>query len=155
GVAFHAFGIGVRREHLRSGNQPANLIYRKLRETGAQVFATNPNAERVEGDPCYPNLREIPGGVDAVVVVTHPDQALEVAQQCKDVGARHVWFHRSIDAGSATPDAVALCRDYGARVIPGGCPMMHLAPVDFGHRCMRGVLSFTGRLPSQVERSAH
>lgn len=36
----------------RSGNQPANLIYRKLRETGAQVFATNPSAEQVAGDPC-------------------------------------------------------------------------------------------------------
>ncbi len=137
----------------RSGTQPANLIYRKLRETGVQVFATNPNAERVEGDPCYQNLSKIPGGVDAVVVATHPDKALEVARHCKDAGVRYVWFHRSIDAGSVTPEAVAFCRAYGAMVIPGGCPMMHLDPVDFGHRCMRGVLSLTGRLPKQVERA--
>ena len=33
---------------------PANLIYRKLRDTGHQVFPVNPNAEKVEGDACYP-----------------------------------------------------------------------------------------------------
>jgi len=44
-----------------------------------------------------------------------------------------------------------VCEAYGATVIPGGCPMMHLAPVDVAHRCMRVVLSLTGSLPKAVE----
>lgn len=134
----------------RSGNAPANLIYRKLKEADRQVFATNPRAETVDGDPCYPSLLKLPERVDAVVVATHPDKALEVARQCKEAGIKYIWFHRSIDGGSASDDALAFCREYGAFVIPGGCPMMHLAPVDFGHRCMRGVLDLTGRLPKEM-----
>jgi hypothetical protein len=44
-----------------------------------------------------------------------------------------------------------LCATYGAMVIPGSCPMMHLEPIDVAHRCMRGVLSLTGTLPKAIE----
>ena len=42
----------------RAGNAPANLIYRKLKDSGRQVYSTNPRAGAVEGDPCYPSLGE-------------------------------------------------------------------------------------------------
>ena len=29
----------------------------------------------------------------------------------------------------------------------GGCPMMYCKPVDFGHRCMRWLLRFGGKVP--------
>ena len=52
----------------RKSQEAANLIYRKLREPGHEVFATNPRAEEVEGDACYGDLASIPGiediGVD-------------------------------------------------------------------------------------------
>lgn len=135
----------------RAGNAPANLIFKKLKESGREVYAVNPNAKSVEGAPCYGSLADLPGPPDAVMIATHPDQANEVAQQCKAAGVRWVWFHRSIDGGSLSPDAAAFCKDYGATVIPGGCPMMHLEPVDVAHRCMRGVLSLAGALPKAVQ----
>ncbi len=51
GVARHAEGHG------------ANIVYKRLRERGYQVFPVNPNAAEVEGDHAYPDLRSIPGGV--------------------------------------------------------------------------------------------
>ena len=42
----------------------ANFVYQRLRERGYQVFAVNPNADEVEGDPCYHDLKTIEGGVD-------------------------------------------------------------------------------------------
>ena len=48
-------------------NAPANLILRKLRDAGHEVFAVNPKVDTVEGGPCHPSLAAIPGGVDAVV----------------------------------------------------------------------------------------
>ena len=50
----------------------ANVVYRRLRERGYEAFAINPNAEQVEGDRCYPDLKSVPGGVDAVVIGTRP-----------------------------------------------------------------------------------
>lgn len=32
------------------GSHGGNVVYRRLRETGYEVFAVNPNAETVEGD---------------------------------------------------------------------------------------------------------
>lgn len=53
----------------RDTKQPANLIYGTLRNAGYQVFPVNPNAGELEGDPVFPDLHSIPGGVDAVMVV--------------------------------------------------------------------------------------
>ena len=131
----------------RHRDQPANAIYRKLRETGHQVFATNPRVQRVEGDPCYPDLESIPEEVDAVVIATPPAASEEVARQCTKLGISRVWMHRSFGEGSVSEAAVDYCRDHDIAVIPGGCPMMFCQPVDFGHKCMRWLLGVTGKLP--------
>jgi hypothetical protein len=131
----------------RDPNFAANLIYRKLRSTGHPVVATNPRTERAEGDPCYPDLRSIPGGVEAVVIATPPQAALQVVQECRDLGIRRVWLHRSLGRGSVTDEAVRFGRENGMMIIAGACPMMFCQPVDFGHGCMRAVLGWLGRLP--------
>lgn len=134
----------------RGGDAPANLIYRKLDRAGYEVFAVNPKAEEVEGNRCYAKLADIPGGVDAVMVATHPDVAPDIVRQCADLGIDRVWVHRSFGQGSVSDRAVALCREHGIRVIAGACPMMYVQPVDVGHRCMRWVLGVTGGLPSPL-----
>lgn len=135
----------------RSGDSAANYVFKRLEQRGREVYAINPNAETVEGEPCFSSLASLPQPPNAVIIATHPDQAMDLARQCRDIGVRHVWFHRSIDGGSFDEEAVALCVDYGATVIPGGCPMMHLHPVDLPHRCMRFVLNGVGALPKGVE----
>ena len=60
--------VGVSRD---GGHHPVgNLIYQRLKTTGHDVFAVNPHMQRFEGDPCYPNLKSIPGGVDGVMITT-------------------------------------------------------------------------------------
>ena len=39
----------------------SNNVYRRLRDRGYEVFAVNPNADEVEGDRCYQDLKSIPG----------------------------------------------------------------------------------------------
>lgn len=55
-------------------NHGSNLVYKRLRERGYEVFAANPNTDQVEGDACYSDLRSIPDGVDWVVIGTRPKQ---------------------------------------------------------------------------------
>lgn len=134
----------------RKGDVAANAIYRKLRGAGYEVFATNPNTDKIEGDPCYPDLKSIPGGVDGVVIATHPAVSEQVAAECVDLGISRVWIHRSIGDGSLSEKAVTICRENGISVIPAGCPMMFVDPVDFGHKCMKWMFSMTGRIPKEV-----
>lgn len=131
----------------RGKQSAANPIYRRLRDAGYEVFPVNPNAETVEGDRCYPDLASIPGGVGAVMVATHPDQSAAIVRECAAHGIRHVWLHRSFGQGSVSQEAVDAGREAGLELIDGACPMMYLAPVDFGHRCIRFMLGVTGKLP--------
>jgi uncharacterized protein len=126
----------------------ANFVYKRLRERGYQVFAVNPNATSVEGDRAYPDLRTIPGGVDAVVIGTRPEIGEATMRECADLGIRHVWMHHGTGAGSVSAAATAYGRDQGITVIDGGCPLWFAPLSDFGHRVMRRV--YGGNLPKQV-----
>lgn len=130
-------------------NHPAgNLIYQRLKTSGHDVFAVNPNMKTFEGDRCYPDLQSIPGGVDGVVIVTRPEVAERIVHECSDAGVRRVWMHRSIGAGSSvSPEAVEYCHQRDITVIAGACPMMFGDNVDFGHTCIRWFLRLTGGLP--------
>jgi uncharacterized protein len=137
---------GVSRD---TGSHPAaNLIYRRLKTTGHEVFPVNPNMQTFDGDRCYADLRSIPGGVDGVVIVTRPETTERIVRDCGDAGVGRVWMHQSIGKGtSVSPKAVEYCRQHDISVIAGACPMMYGDGVDFGHMCMRWVLKLTGGLP--------
>jgi len=131
----------------RSGTAPANAIFRRLRDTGHEAIAVNPNASQVEGQSCYPDVRSVPEPIDAVMVVTHPSISVDVARAAIDRGVKHIWFHRSFGSGSVSPEAIALCRAAGVQPIEGGCPLMYCQPVDPAHRFFRWWLRFQRRVP--------
>ena len=122
-------------------NHGSNAVYRRLRDRGYEVFAVNPNAERVEGDRAYPDVRSIPGGVDAVVIATRPEFADGTMHECVELGIRHVWMHRGVGPGSVSATATEYGRQQGITVIDGGCPCMFGPTADFGHKVMRVFLS--------------
>jgi uncharacterized protein len=126
----------------------SNSVYRRLRERGYDVFAVNPNAPEVEGDPCYRDLKSIPGGVEAVVIGTRPERAEDTMHECAELGIKHVWMHRGPGAGSVSPAATDYGRQHGITVIDGGCPLMFGPTADFGHRVMR--VLYARKVPKQV-----
>ena len=137
---------GVSRD--KSRHPVGNLIYQRLKKTGHEIFALNPHMQTFEGDRCYPDVRSIPGGVDGVVIITRRETTEQIVRECGDVGVRRVWMHQSIGKGSSvSAAAVEYCRRQGISVIAGACPMMYGEGVDFGHTCMRWMLSLTGGLP--------
>ena len=125
----------------------SNVVYKRLRDRGYEVFAVNPNAEVVEGDHCYQDLKSVPGGVDWVVIGTRPETAEETMRECVDLGITRVWMHRSFGAGSVSNLATAYGRDHGIRVIDGGCPCMYDPTADPGHKVMKAMLSLTRKMP--------
>ena len=138
---------GVSRDN--SHHPVGNLIYRRLKKTGHDVFAVNPHMQTFEGESCYPDLKSIPGGVDGVVIITRPEVTKRIVEGCDEIGVRHVWMHQSLAKGSSvSPDAVDYCQRHGISVIAGACPMMYGDGVDFGHACMRWALGLTGGLPA-------
>lgn len=138
--------VGVSRDNRY--HPAANLIYRRFKKTGHDVYPVNPHMETFDGDRCYPNLQSIAGGVDAVVIVTRPETTEQIVRDCAETGVRHVWMHQSAtNTSSVSPKGVEYCNENDISVIAGACPMMYGEGADIGHRCMRFFLKLTGRLP--------
>ena len=138
---------GVSREPKDHGS---NVVYKRLRERGYEVFAVNPNADQVEGDAAYHDLSSIPGGVDAVVIATRPETAEETMRECAELGIDHVWMHRGPGPGSVSQAAAEYGRQHGITVIDGGCPCMFGPAADLGHKAMRVVFTLNGNVPREV-----
>jgi len=128
----------------------SNIVYQRLRQRGYEVFAVNPNADEVEGDRTYQDLRSIPGGVDAVVIGTRPETAESTMHECAELGIKQVWMHRSVGGGSVSDAATEYGRQRGITVIDGGCPLMFDPCADGGHKVMRFVFTMTGKVPRKV-----
>jgi predicted CoA-binding protein len=139
---------GVSRQSNQHGS---NVVYKRLRERGYEVFAVNPNAGEVEGDPCYHDLRSIPGCVDAVVIATRPELAEDAMRECADLAIKYVWMHRGPGAGSVSEAAAVYGRQHGIAVIDGGCPCMFDPTADRGHKAMRIVFTLNGNVPRDVK----
>jgi predicted CoA-binding protein len=128
----------------------ANVVYKRLRDRGYEVFAVNPNAGEVEGDRCYADLKTIPGGVEAVVIGTRPEIAEQTMRDCVELGIPWVWMHRSFGTGSVAEVATDYGRAHGVNVIDGGCPLMFAPASDGAHKVMRAVFTLTGKVPRKV-----
>jgi predicted CoA-binding protein len=128
----------------------SNVVYQRLRQRGYEVFAVNPNADEVEGDRCYLDLKSIPGGVDAVIIGTRPEIAEDTMRECVELGITRVWMHRGPGGGSVSAGATEYGRAHGVTVIDGGCPLMFGPTADAGHKIMRFIFSTTGNVPKKV-----
>jgi predicted CoA-binding protein len=128
----------------------SNVVYQRLKERGYDVYPVNPNAAEIDGDPCYPDLHAIPGGVDWVLIGTRPERAQATVEECDDLGIKEVWMHRSFGGGSVSRDAADWARSHGLTVIDGGCPLMFEPVSDGGHKVIRWVCTMNGHAPRQV-----
>jgi len=126
----------------------ANVVFKRLRDRGYEVFAVNPNADQVEGVTSYHDLRSIPGGVEAVVIATAADKADSTVRECAELGIEQVWMHRSFGPGSVSETATTYGREHGMTVIDGGCPLMFDPTADFGHKVMR--MMYRSHIPKTV-----
>jgi len=131
-------------------NHGSNVVYKRLRERGYDVFAINPNADDVEGDHCYHDLKSVPGELDWVVIGTRPETADATMHECVDLGIKRVWMHRAFGDGSVSKSATEYGRQHGVQVIDGGCPCMFDPTADPGHKVMRVMFTVTGKVPRRV-----
>lgn len=123
-----------------------NAIYKKFKDSGYNIYPVNPNAEMIEGDKCYPNLKSIPEKVNAVFIATSPAVSTEIVKQSIEYGVKAIWFHRSMGNGSFSEEAAKLGEDNGITVIKSGCPMMFISKVYPFHKMMRFFMKLFGKL---------
>ena len=98
------------------------ISYGALRDLGRTVYAVDPSADRIEGDPAYPDLASLPGPVEAVVLELPREETAEWVARVAELGVKDVWMHMNTD----TPEALAAARAAGLRARHGTCAVMYL-----------------------------
>ena len=98
------------------------LTYGGLKNNGKKVFAVDPSADTVEGDPAYSDLEALPEKVDAIVIEVPRAETRDWIEKAADAGIEHVWLHQTAD----TPEAIALAKDRGLNVRYGTCAVQYV-----------------------------
>ena len=128
----------------------SNTVFQRLIERGYDAVPINPHADAIDGITAYPDLRSVPGGVEAVVIGTHAKRALATVKEASALGIGEVWMHRAFGDGSVDAEATAWGREHGMTVIDGGCPLMFAPTADGFHRFMCPWLQMRGKVPREV-----
>lgn len=115
-------------------NQPANAIYKKLKDNGYKVFAVNPKSDKITDVECFPDLKSINDKVQGAVICTPASATESAVKECAENGINNIWIHKGFGEGSFSETAFETAKNLKMEVIPGACPMMFLKP-DLFHRC--------------------
>jgi predicted CoA-binding protein len=69
-----------------------NIIYKKLKARGYEVYPVNPNCEKVEGDTCYRDLRSLPRKPEVINMVVSPKRGKAIIEEAAELGIEFIWL---------------------------------------------------------------
>ncbi len=127
----------------RRGKKFGNMALQALKAKGYRVFPVHPQADQIEGEPCFPSLSALPEPVEGVLIVVPPEETDKVVREAAAAGIRRVWMQQ----GAESQAAIRFCEEHGIRVVQGECILMFAQPVVSFHRFHRWVWKALGKLP--------
>ena len=101
-------------------DNPARTSYQiaaYLRRVGYTVYAVNPMVGRIDGQPSYPSLADVPEAIDIVNVFRRSEYLPGVVDEAIQVGAKAVWAQLGVYDAAAGQKAL----DAGLDVAMDAC----------------------------------
>jgi acyl-CoA synthetase (NDP forming) len=160
--------IGASNDATKFGGQ--TYFAMKERRYRGRLYAVNPGATRVDGDPAYPRVQDIPEPVDMAIVAVAAPQVVRAIADCAEKRVRAVQiltagFRESGSAeGARWEDQISrIARESGMRIVGPNCfgiyspeSALSLRPgSDFPSEAGPvGILSQSGGLASFLIRKA-
>ncbi len=126
----------------RSGRKFGNGASRELRKKGYRVIPVHPEAETIDGQPCYGSLNELPEQAGGLLVVVPPSETEKVVKEASAAGIRHIWMQQ----GAESEAAIEYCEQEGMSVVHGECILMFAQPGGV-HRFHHWLWGLFGKLP--------
>ena len=117
------------------------LTYAALKEAGKQVFAVDPSAEAIEGDPVWRDLASLPSPVDGAVLEVPREETAGWVERAAQAGIPRVWIHQNRE----TEEALACARTNHLETHVGSCAVMYLAQGVNVHTLHKAVWKLVGR----------
>ncbi len=126
----------------------SRMLDAQLRERGYEVVPVHPEGGERDGRRAFPRVSAIEPPVEGALLLVPPALAESVVRDCLDAGLRRIWFHRGGGKGSASQEALALCKARGVTPVQDLCPMMVLPGASWPHR-LHGWFRARGRAGSR------
>jgi len=127
----------------RSGQAFSNRAHRELKARGYRIYPVNPNADLIEGEPCYHSVAALPEVPGSAIFFTPPVETAKAVREAAAAGVRRLW----LQPGAETPEAIRAGQESGINLVAGECILMHLPPVRLPHALHRWVWGALGKLP--------
>ena len=126
----------------------SRALFREFQGRNYEPVPVHPEAEEIEGVPCFARLADVQPPVEAVLLMTSPSVSTVLTQECLEAGIKRIWFYRGAGQGAVSPEALATCEANGMTAIPGECPFMFFEGTQWFHRFHGFVRKITGAYPA-------
>jgi hypothetical protein len=114
-------------------HRPSYFAAKYMQDHGYRVVPVNPSYKEVLGEPCFPNLYDIPFPVDVVDCFRRAEEMPALARDAVAIGAKVFWMQLGIRNVAATSIAAAA----GLDVVEDRC-------VKIEHARILGGLNWAG-----------
>ncbi len=98
--------------------------FRELKEKGMNIIPVNPYATEIHGSRVYSDIKNLPGNVAGLIVVTGKDKTLSVIREAKDKGIKNIWIQKNSETGKEAGEL----EGSGTNLITGECILMFYKP---------------------------
>jgi predicted CoA-binding protein len=98
-------------------DRPSFIVASYLKEQGYRVIPVNPQAKKILGEVCYPDLASIPEPVEAVDIFRSSEHVPAIVEEAIKVGAKAVWMQE----GVINKEAAARAKEAGLLVVMDKC----------------------------------
>jgi predicted CoA-binding protein len=99
-------------------HRPSHGVARAMKSFGYDIFPVNPNLSApLLGEEPYPSLSDIEAPVDIVDVFRRSGEAMPVAREAVEVGAKALWMQ----LGVINEEAAAYAKEHGLMVVMDRC----------------------------------
>ena len=128
-----------------------NMLLRELKKKGYTVYPVNPNATEIEGEKCFPTVKELPKEVRNVIIVLPSEITEQIVKECAQSGINRVWIHKGVGGkGSKSTTAIEFCKANGIDVVYDLCPLMFIPPLGI-HGIHLWIKKLIGTFPKEFK----
>ncbi len=97
--------------------KPSHSVSAYMQRAGYRIFPVNPALTEVQGERCYPSLRELPVKPDVVNVFRLPRYIPAIVDEMIELGLRDLW----VQLGILNLEAAQTAERAGIRVVMDRC----------------------------------
>ena len=101
--------------------------FKELKEKGMNIIPVNPEADEIQGEKSYRNVKVLPSDVQGIIVFTKKDKTASVIREAKEKGIKQIWIQQMADSKEALDEL----KGSDINFITGECILMHYKPHSF------------------------